>query len=174
MFYTEYNGVLLLVTTGDLTKIKTDAIVNPANSFGFMGGGVALAIKRAGGEDIEKEAVSKAPVQIGSAVATTAGRLKAKFVIHAPTMAEPAGDTNEGNVRVATLAALECAVKEGVKSIAFPGMGTGVGGLAYETAAEAMIEAIKEFASKSRALKEIILVAYGEELANCFVNALKK
>jgi O-acetyl-ADP-ribose deacetylase (regulator of RNase III) len=170
MFQVGYKGVAIRVVKGDLTKIEADAIVNPANSFGYMGGGVALAIKRAGGDEIEKEAVRKAPIEIGKAVATTAGKLKAKFVIHSPTMVNPAGETDGEKVKLATIAALACAEEKGVKSIAFPGMGTGVGGLSYETAAEKMIEAVRDFLKEKKAAKEIILVGYNEELYNCFVS----
>jgi len=73
------------VVQGSLLEVQADAIVNPANSLGLMGGGVAGVIKRFGGEEIEKEAVSKAPIPVGSAVLTSAGKLPFKGVIHAPT-----------------------------------------------------------------------------------------
>jgi O-acetyl-ADP-ribose deacetylase (regulator of RNase III) len=174
MFDAEFNGVKIKVLQGDITTLEADAVVNPANSFGYMGGGVALAIKRAGGDEIEREAVRKAPIAIGKAVATTAGKLKAKFVIHSPTMVNPAGETDGEKVKLATIAALECAEEKGVKSIAFPGMGTGVGGLSYETAAEKMIEAVRDFLKEKKAAKEIILVGYNEELYNCFVSFASK
>lgn len=79
------------VLLGSLLDVKADAIVNPANSYGYMGGGVAGVIKRAGGEEIEREAIKKAPIPVGSAVITTAGRLPFKGVIHAPTMEETKG-----------------------------------------------------------------------------------
>jgi len=170
MLQVKYKGAVIQVLKGDLTKTKADAIVNPANSFGYMGGGVALAIKRVGGEEIEKEAISKAPVEIGKAVATTAGRLKAKFVIHAPTMVNPAGETDEENVRLATLAALKCA-EENRATVAFPGMGTGVGRLSYKAAADAMVGAVRDFLDKGGMLSEIILVAYNEELYSEFAGA---
>ena len=172
MFHAKYNGVVIRVVKGDLTRSEVDAIVNPANSFGYMGGGVALAIKKAGGARIEREAVGRAPIPIGNAVATTAGRLKAKFVIHAPTMVEPAGRANEEKVRVATLAALKCAEEKGAKSIAFPGMGTGVGGLSYKIAVEAMVEAIKDFTSRGVKINEIILTGYSDKLYAEFVRCM--
>jgi O-acetyl-ADP-ribose deacetylase (regulator of RNase III) len=138
-----------------------------------MGGGVALAIKMAGGAAIEREAVGKAPISLGEAVATTAGKLKAKFVIHAPTMVNPAGETDEEKVKKATLAALSCAEGKRLKSIAFPGMGTGVGGLPYKAAAAAMAEAVKEFIGGSIYVKEIILVAYNEELYGDFAGVIR-
>lgn len=171
MFEARYKGVTLKVLKGDLTKVEADAIVNPANSFGYMGGGVALAIKRTGGDDIEKEAMSKAPVGLGRAVATTAGRLKARFVIHAPTMLDPAGETDGEKVKDATLAALRCAEENDASSVAFPGMGTGVGGLSYKAAADSMAEAIREFIDEKTVMKEIILVAYNENLYKEFSRA---
>jgi len=89
-FERTYKGVRIVVLTGDITKQEVDAIVNPANSMLVMGGGVAGAIKRVGGKEIEDESVKHAPVPVGEAVATGAGRLKAKYVIHAPTMERPA------------------------------------------------------------------------------------
>ena len=91
---------------GDLTEMDAEAIVNPANSLGVMGGGVALAIRRKGGREIEEEARAKAPIHVGSAVLTTGGRLKARHVIHAPTMAMPAERIGIENVALATRAAL--------------------------------------------------------------------
>lgn len=168
-----FKGVSLKVVKGDITELEADAVVNPANSFGYMGGGVALAIKRKGGEEIEKEAVSKAPIPVGKAVGTTAGRLKAKRVIHAPTMEKPAGETSQKKIGEATLAALLWADENGVKSVAFPGMGTGVGGVAYKDAARAMVKAIKEFLKKRKKVSEIILVAYHDELHAEFIKAVK-
>jgi O-acetyl-ADP-ribose deacetylase (regulator of RNase III) len=110
------------VELGDITRIHADAIVNPANSRLIMGGGVAGAIKRAGGREIEREALQKAPIPVGEAVATTAWQLEAKYVIHAPTMSRPAMSTNLGNVEKATTAALKAARQLGLSSVAIPGI----------------------------------------------------
>jgi len=93
----------------------------------------------AGGIRIQEEALRKAPVQIGQAVATTAGKLKAKYIIHAPTMTRPAMAASLGNVRAATGASLECARQMRIQSIAFPGLGTGVGGLNLQDATYAIV-----------------------------------
>ncbi|MEA3458041.1 MAG: macro domain-containing protein, partial [Candidatus Thermoplasmatota archaeon] len=84
----------IITKQGDITQIDCDAIINPANSFGYMGGGVAGAIKRVGGKEIESEAVNKAPIVVGKAIATTAGDLPYEYVIHAPTMKRPAMRTS--------------------------------------------------------------------------------
>src|SRR5215475_11463344 len=94
------------VAKADLTLMPVDAIVNPANSLGIMGGGAAGAIKRRGGDKILQEAMSCAPIAVGAAVVTTAGKLHARAVIHAPTMEEPGLKIGVENVRRATRAAL--------------------------------------------------------------------
>jgi len=164
----------VVVKAGDITREKVDAIVNPANSFGSMGGGCAQAIKAAGGEEIEKEAISKGPTPVGMAVATGAGRLPARYVIHAPTMENPAESIDKDNVRAATYAALRCAKNLGVRSLAFPGMGAGIGGVAKKEAAAAMLAEIKRFSTEEKAsLDSIILVAFDKELKKEFEVSLK-
>lgn len=161
----------IAVRIGDITKVKCDAIVNPANSFGYMGGGVAGAIKRVGGVNIEKEAIAKAPIEIGSAIETTAGVLPCKFVIHAPTMKKPAMRIDAENVKKATYAALKLSEKLKIKSIVIPGMGTGVGGVSADDAAEAMIAVIRGFEEK---FDSIILIDRNEKMTAAFMNFLKK
>jgi len=167
-FESTYKGVKIAVITGDITAQEVDAIVNPANSLMIMGGGVAGAIKRVGGKEIEDEAIEHAPVPIGEAVATRAGRLKTKHVIHAPTMERPAMHINKNNVRLAMRGALKCAEQLGIESVAFPGMGTGVGGLNFEEAAKTMINEIKEHIDKRTSLKQILLVGFTEDLTHAF------
>lgn len=156
------------VRHGDITQEMVDAIVNPANSHGLMGGGVAYAIKTAGGQEIENEAVSQTPIGIGVAVSTTAGSLKSKYVIHAPTMIDPAMPASIESVKKSTRAALECAKGLGVKTIAFPGMGSGVGGLSYDLAVETMVEVMVEYTVDNPVFNEIILVAFNDELYKVF------
>ncbi len=164
----------VIAKRGDITKLTVDAIVNPANSSGTMGGGVALAIKKAGGDRIEEEAVRKSPVPIGEAVATAAGKLNAKFVIHAPTMEKSAELITTKNVLLATTAALNCAKNLKVKSIAFPGMGTGVGGVPKKQAAIAMVSEINKFVKKNPdAFDAVFLIGYDNSLYTEFENALR-
>ena len=161
----------LTVKKGDITRVVCDAIVNPANSFGYMGGGVAGAIKRAGGNKVEKEAVSKAPIQVGSAVATTAGSLPCRYVIHAPTMEQPAMRTDKEKIREATEAAFLTAKKLGVKQIAFPGMGTGVGGEKPGDAARVMLSVAKEFIND---FERIVFVDVNDEMVNAWKKELNQ
>ena len=160
----------IIVEQGDLTKKKVDAIVNPANSAGLMGGGVAGVIRRVGGTLIEKEAVKQAPIPIGKAVLTTAGTLPCKGVIHAPTMVHPAELASAEVVRKATEAALRCADHAGFSSIAFPGMGTGVGRLPLDVAAKTMVETIQTFPAKK--LSEVYLIGFEKEMVEAFQNAV--
>jgi len=155
----------IFVKKGDLTKIVCDAIVNPANSFGFMGGGVAGAIKRVGGREIENEAVAKSPINVGEAIVTTPGSLPCKYVIHAPTMKQPAMRIPIENVKLATRAAFELALKLDVKSIAIPGMGTGVGGVSTDSAAKEIVNISKEYEDK---FEKIILLDRNDEMIRSF------
>ncbi|WP_456481956.1 macro domain-containing protein [Methanopyrus sp.] len=164
----------VVVLKGDITELEADAIVNPANSRGVMGGGVAAAIKARGGEEIEREAMEKAPIPVGEAVETTAGDLDAEYVIHAPTMERPAQRIDVENVRKATEAALKKADELGVESVAFPGMGTGVGGVPYEEAARTMVEVIEELEPELENVRTVYLVGYEEELAQAFRKALER
>ncbi|MEM4721617.1 MAG: macro domain-containing protein [Candidatus Methanomethylicaceae archaeon] len=158
----------------DITECDAEALVNPANSLMRMGGGVAGAIKRAAGAVVEEEAMRHAPVPVGSAIATSAGRLKSKYIIHAPTMEKPAMKTTKNKVRSATAAALKLAESLGVNSIAFPAMGAGVGGLSVEESAEAMLAAIQQhFLITATCLKIIFLVGLNDDAVNAFRNALR-
>jgi len=168
-----YKGTKITILTGDITKIEVDAIVNPANSQLIMGGGVAGAILRAGGEQIQKQALKKAPIPVGKAVATTAGKLKARYVIHAPTMTRPAMAATLSDVKAATRGALDCAQQIGIRSVAFPGLGTGVGGLDLEEAANAMVDEAKRFIKAGTAIKQIIFVGYNADMAKAFDKATR-
>ena len=161
----------ITIIQGDITNLSVDAIVNAANSYGYMGGGVAGAIKRIGGREIEMEAVSQAPIPVGHAVLTTAGRLRCKHVVHAPTMEQPASLIDVGNVNEATRAALECAEENGLKRIAIPGLGTGVGGAPIDKAAKAMLDVIVNFDEKS--LEEVILIDRNKEMVDAWNKAFK-
>jgi O-acetyl-ADP-ribose deacetylase (regulator of RNase III) len=162
------------VELNDITKMHADAIVNPANSRLIMGGGVAGAIKRIGGPEIEREAIQKAPIPVGEAVATTAGRLRAMHVIHAPTMSRPAMSTNLVNVEKATTAALKVARELRLTSIAIPGMGTGVGGVPVQEAAVTMVDAVRRHLADGTTLKHIFLVSTDVTLIGAFESALQR
>ncbi|MCP4684726.1 MAG: macro domain-containing protein [bacterium] len=144
----------LEVIRGDITTTDTEAIVNAANNELWMGAGVAGAIKKAAGESVEKEAISKGPVMPGEAVSTTAGRLRFKYVIHGAVMGQDLRTTNV-LVRQTTIACLNLAEKLGLESIAFPAFGTGVGGFPMTACANVMVTAARTFDSLARDLRRV-------------------
>ena len=164
--------IKITIKQGSITEEAVDAVVNPANSYGLMGGGVAGAIKRVGGAIIEAEAVKSSPIKIGDSVMTSAGLLQARFVIHAPTMERPAEAAKEENIKKAVRAALKAADENKLEKVAMPGMGTGVGGFEPIDAARIIISEIKSF--KADFLREVILVDMSEIMVKAFLEAMKQ
>ena len=150
------------LTQGDITEQEVEAIVNPANNHLWMGVGVAGAIKRKGGIEIEREAMSKGPIPVGEAVVTGAGSLKAKYVIHAAVMGQDL-TTNEQHIRNATLNSLKRAEELKIKSIAFPAFGTGVGGFPVDECAKIMVDEIRNFSNQAEFIEEVRFVLFDEK-----------
>ena len=144
------------IVQGSILETDADVIVNAANSRGIMGGGVAGVIKRAAGVEVEDEARKQAPIPVGKAVLTSGGKTKFKGIIHAPTMPQPAMQIPPHNVALATRAALALGDSHGFMSIAIPGMGTGVGGVAHAEAATLMVKEIKAYSAHT--LRSVVLV----------------
>lgn len=163
----------ITITKGDITTFEGDAIVNAANNQLWMGGGVAGAIKRVGGSEIEREAVSKGPIPIGGAVTTSAGKLKTKYVIHAAVMGRDLKTSGE-YIRTATINTLKEADKLRIKSIAFPALGTGVGGFPYEECAKIMKKAIEESEKDFKYLQEVVFYLFDDEAFQTFKKVFEK
>jgi O-acetyl-ADP-ribose deacetylase (regulator of RNase III) len=163
--------MVIHIAKSDITEMAVDAVVNPANSLGIMGGGVAAALSRKGGPTIQREAMSLATIAIGAAVVTNAGQLWAKQVIHAPTMEEPGEKVGIENVRRATRAALIAAAHHGIETIAMPGMGTGLGGVDPADAARAMVDELR--AHRQPKPGTVYLVDINEEILLSFEEALR-
>jgi O-acetyl-ADP-ribose deacetylase (regulator of RNase III) len=144
------------IVHGSILETDADVIVNAANSRGIMGGGVAGVIKRAAGVEVEDEARKQAPISVGKAVLTSGGKTKFKGIIHAPTMPQPAMQIPPQNVALATRAALALGDSRGFTSIAIPGMGTGVGGVAHAEAAALMVKEIQAYSAHT--LSSVVLV----------------
>ena len=155
----------------DITAMPVDAVVNPANSLGIMGGGVSAALSRKGGPTIQKEAMSLAPIAVGAAVVTNAGLLWAKHVIHAPTMEQPGTKVGVENVRRATRAALLAAARHEFDVIALPGMGTGLGGVDPADAARAIVDELR--AHRQPKPSTVYLVDIDDEILFCLEEALR-
>jgi O-acetyl-ADP-ribose deacetylase (regulator of RNase III) len=164
--------IQITVVQGSILEVQAQVIVNAANSLGIMGGGVAGVIKRAAGVEVEREAVAQAPIAVGNAVLTSGGKTKFRGIIHAPTMARPAMRIPAVNVGQATKAALTLADERGFTSLAIPGMGTGVGGVAHAEAAAEMVQAIRAF--KPMSLQSVILVDVDAAMVKAWQGQLRK
>ncbi len=161
------------ILKGDITEAETEAIVNAANNHLWMGSGVAGAIKRKGGEEIEKEAVAKGPIEIGEAVATGAGKLPFKYIIHAAGMGQDL-QTERGIVHLVTINTLMLAEKLELRSLAFPAIGTGVGGMSLDTCAEIMIGSVKELEPRLVFLNRIDFILFDDAGFKAFETELKR
>ncbi len=157
--------VTLLV--GDITEQSVDAIVNAANSSLILGSGVAGAIRDRGGESIQAECEAYGAVKVGEAALTGAGQLPARFVIHAAGM-ELGGVADVDGVRSSVRASLELAAREGLRTIAFPAVGAGIGGLALQRSAEISIEVARAHLAGTTSLEEIRFVLLGEPAFRVF------
>ena len=161
------------VIQGDICDCATDAIVNAANNHLWMGGGVAGAIKRRGGLEIEREAIRQGPIPVGAAVATGAGSLPASAVIHAAVMGQDLV-TDADLIRRATASALELAESMRLESIAFPALGTGVGGFPLRECAALMLEAVASHAAAARYLTTIEFVLFDQQAFDAFAAVLRE
>jgi O-acetyl-ADP-ribose deacetylase len=159
------------VIEGDITALDVDAIANAANNRLWMGAGVAGAIKRAGGEEIEREAVAKGPIAVGDAVATSGGQLKAKYVIHGAVMGQDL-QTNADLVRRTTRRCLEVADELEARSIALPAFGTGVGRFPVGECADIMVAEASDF--EGGAVERVVFAVFGNEAREAFDAALTR
>ena len=155
----------------DIAALDVDAVVNAANDGLWMGSGVAGAIKRAGGEEIEREALAQAPIPIGEAVVTAAGRLPARHVIHAAAMGQDL-TTDGTKIALATENALRRADELNLRSIAFPALGTGVGGFPLSECARIMIDAVRRHLERGSTLDEVVFALRSADAVRVFESAL--
>jgi O-acetyl-ADP-ribose deacetylase (regulator of RNase III) len=155
------------VLEGDITALEVDAIANAANTDLAHGGGVAGAISRAGGPEVQRESDAKAPIGLGEAVATTAGAMPARWVIHAATM-RLGGPTSEDIIRRATASTLRLADELGARSLALVAFGTGVGGFPLEDAARVEVEEVRRHLDGGSGLERIVFAVHGEAARAAF------
>ncbi len=156
----------------DITTLAVDAIANAANTMLWHGGGVAGAIARAGGPEVEAESRAVAPVGLGEAVVTTAGAMPARWVVHAATM-EPGGPTSAEVIRRATAATLRCADDLGARSLALVALGTGVGGFPLADAARIEVAEVRAHVAAGTALERVVFAVRGAEAVAAFEAALE-
>ena len=158
------------IIQGDLTEMDSDAIVNAANNDLQLGGGVAGAIRRKGGPQIQAECDKIGPVPVGGAAITTGGNLKARYVIHAASM-QLGGRTAAHALRSSTAHSLRIAAQKRLKSVAFPAIGTGIAGFPMQECAEIMLrEAVKHLEGPT-SLERILFVLFDRGALETFEGA---
>jgi O-acetyl-ADP-ribose deacetylase (regulator of RNase III) len=151
----------IVLVEGDITAQEVDAIVNAANTRLRLGAGVAGAIREQGGPAIQAECDAIGSVALGGAVATGAGRLRARYVIHAAGM-EPGGGADEASVRAAVRSSFQLAAELGCRTLAMPAVGAGIGGFPMQRCAEVLLEEARAHLRGATSLAEIRFVLFGE------------
>lgn len=156
---------------GDICELEVDAIVNPANLSLWMATGVGGAIKRAGGDAIEFAAVRQAPVPLGESIVTTAGSMAAKNVIHAVSL-DRDRRTSAPVIEAAVRSAMARAREIGAESVAFPALGTGVGGFPLDEAARVTVATVRDELERSPGIDHVIFALRGAAAYAAFSAAL--
>jgi O-acetyl-ADP-ribose deacetylase len=157
----------------DITTLEVDAIANAANTQLAHGGGVAGAISRAGGPEVQKQSARRAPIGLGEAVETTAGDMPSRWVIHAATMVL-GGPTSADIIRRATAATLWKAEELGARSLALVAFGTGVGGFPLAAAAEIEADEVRGHLDSGSRLERVVFAVRGAEAREAFERALSQ
>lgn len=159
------------IVQGDLTEMDADAIVNAANNDLKLGGGVAGAIRRKGGAQIQAECDDIGTIPLGGAAITSGGKLKARHVIHAASM-ELGGRTSALTLRSSTAHSLRIAAQQGLKTIAFPAVGTGIAGFPLKECAEIMLREALRHLEGDTTVEKIYFVLYDKEALSIFKKVL--
>ncbi len=163
----------VILRQGDLTEAQVDAIVNAANNDLVLGAGVAGAIRTRGGPSIQAECDKLGPIPIGEAAITNAGKLRARYVIHAASM-RLGGRTSEEALRNSTRNSLRRAEEKHLESIAFPAIGTGIAGFPLERCAEVMLEEIRDHLRRTTSLKRVEMVLFDARALRAFEKTFAK
>ena len=152
-------GEKIILMQGDLTEMDVDAIVNAANNDLQLGGGVAGAIRRKGGDAIQRECDNIGSIPIGGAAITSGGKLRARFVIHAASM-QLGGETTARALRTSTMHSLRIASERELRSIAFPAVGTGIAGFPLSECAQVMLREVVEHLKGPTSLEKVHFVLF--------------
>ncbi len=173
-----FNKTVIELMEGDITELDTDAIVNAANAQLAHGGGVAGAIVKKGGYEIQDESdiwikAMGGPLSTGSVAITGSGALPCKYVIHAvgPRMGE--GNEDE-KLKRATLSSLRTGVDRGFKTIAFPAISTGIFGFPIDRCATIMLSTTIDFAQQDDSLEKVVFCLFSPESLKIFKKTLKQ
>ena len=163
----------VVLMQGDLTEMDADAIVNAANNDLLLGGGVAGAIRRKGGEGIQQECNAIGSIPVGGAAITTGGKLKARFVIHAASMSL-GGQTTASGLRASTAHSLRIAAEKGLKTVAFPAVGTGIAGFPMRECAEIMLAEVAAHLAGPTTLERVSFVLFDDAALDVFCEVWKE
>lgn len=163
----------IVIQQGDLTDMDTDAIVNAANNDLHLGAGVAGAIRRKGGEEIQRECDAIGSIPVGYAAITGGGKLKARHVIHAASM-QLGGGTTAANLRTSVAHSLRIAAERGLKTIAFPAVGTGIAGFPLDECATIMLQEAAQHLKSETSLEKIYFVLFDDGVCEVFKRALNR
>ena len=155
------------IRQGDITEMDTDAIVNAANNDLQLGGGLAGAIRRKGGPRIQIECDAIGTIPVGGAAITSGGNLKARHIIHAASM-QLGGSTTAQSLRSSTAHALRIAAQNGLKSIAFPAIGAGIGGFPMRECAEIMLRETTKHLEGPTSVERVCFVLFDKEALAAF------
>lgn len=166
--------MIIEIEQGDITEAAVDAIVNAANTDLVLGGGVAGAIRRKGGPQVQAECNAHGPVELGGVAVTGAGALAQRFVVHAATMYLSQPETSADIVATCMRRALEAAASAGCESLAFPALGTGAAGLDPVACARAMIGEALRYDPGTRPLRRVQFILFDPETAGVFRDELKR
>jgi len=162
----------IVVTMGDITDMEVDAIVNAANTDLVLGSGVAGSIRRKGGPSIQAECDKLGPIPLGEAAVTGGGGLNARYVIHAAGM-RPGGGVGAESLVNATRNSLLRADELSLGTVAFPAIGTGVGGFPIEECAGIMIGTVTDYLKKEdTSIEKIYFVLFDEPAFRVFEKIL--
>src|SRR5437660_9922046 len=162
---------MIEVLDTDITQLDVDAVANAANTRLMHGGGVAGAIARAGGPEVQRQSDERAPIGLGEAVETAAGEMPCRWVIHAATM-ELGGLTSAEIIRQATASTLAKADELGARSLALVAFGTGVGGFPVEKAARIEIEEVRRHLESGTRLERVVFAVRGDAAREAFEQAV--
>lgn len=163
----------IVIQQGDLTDMDTDAIVNAANNDLKLGAGVAGAIRRKGGEEIQHECDAIGSIPVGYAAITGGGKLKARYVIHAASM-QLGGRTTAANLRNSVAHSLRIAAERGLKTISFPAVGTGIAGFSMEECASILLEEAVLHLKTQPSVEKIHFVLFDDRACEVFLRAWKR
>jgi len=163
----------IVLQQGDLTETDADAIVNAANNDLLLGGGLAGVIRRKAGDAIQRECNEIGTIPVGGAAITSAGKLKARHIIHAASM-QLGGQTTAHGLRASTAHSLRIAAENGLRTIAFPAIGTGIGGFPLSECAAIMLHEVAEHLKRPTSLEMVLFVLFDNTSLAAFEKALRE